>query len=80
MHTARRGEEVGCLIMVTTGMIKLNVMIFNFACSNDDDDDDNEDNIDKTLKTMWMTVTLLIFLDQFIRGRDKIVIRFLLDT
>lgn len=38
--------------MVTTGMIKLNVMIFNFACSNDDDDDDNDDIIDKTLKTM----------------------------
>lgn len=71
MHTARRGEEVGCLTMVTTGMIKLNVMIFNFACSNDD----NDDNIDKTLKTMWMTVTLLMFLDHFIRGRDKIVIR-----
>lgn len=78
MHTARRGEEVGCLIMVTTGMIKLNVMIFNFACSNDDDDDDNDDIIDKTLKTMWMTVTLLMFLDQFIRGRDNIVIRYLI--
>lgn len=73
-------EKSDVLIMAMTMMIKLNVMIFNSACCNDDDNNDNGDNIDKMLKTMLMTVTLLMFLHSFSRGREKIVIRLVFDT